>query len=49
MSRKQTIQNNGYAIWFQICRALQENNSQWTEKWDDCGKCPYAYKGILVH
>ncbi|PNF13876.1 Endochitinase [Cryptotermes secundus] len=31
----------------QICRALQEQNSEWTEKWDDFGKCPYAYKGNL--
>jgi len=47
MSRKQTMQNNGYATWFQICRALQENSSQWTEKWDDYGKLPYTYKGIF--
>jgi hypothetical protein len=37
-------------ILFQICKALQEKDSQWTEKWDDVGKCPYAYKGTYsVH
>ncbi|KDR23755.1 endochitinase-like [Zootermopsis nevadensis] len=37
----------GGMAYYQICQALQEKNSQWTEKWDDFGKCPYAYKGNL--
>ncbi|KAJ4441385.1 hypothetical protein ANN_11240 [Periplaneta americana] len=27
-----------------ICQALQANNSEWVEQWDEFGLCPYAYK-----
>lgn len=30
---------------FQICTEVDTPDSEWTKKWDDHGKCPYAYKG----
>jgi hypothetical protein len=29
---------------FQICKYLQDDDA-WVKKFDDIGKCPYAYKG----
>nr|QQJ42213.1 chitinase 5 [Sogatella furcifera] len=35
----------GFLAYYEICTALQEKDSEWVEKWDDAGFCPYAYKG----
>lgn len=29
----------------QICTEVDKEGSEWTKKWDEQGKCPYAYKG----
>ncbi|KAJ4446604.1 hypothetical protein ANN_13301 [Periplaneta americana] len=35
----------GFLAYYEICTALQANDSQWVQKFDDVGKCPYAYQG----
>nr|AII81930.1 chitinase [Blattella germanica] len=33
----------GMLAYYEICNMLQVNASKWTQKFDDIGKCPYAY------
>ncbi|PSN50306.1 Endochitinase [Blattella germanica] len=33
----------GMLAYYEICEALKVNASKWTQKFDDIGKCPYAY------
>ncbi|XP_069697655.1 endochitinase-like [Periplaneta americana] len=41
IDKNATIRGMSY---YQICQALQANNSEWVEQWDEFGLCPYAYK-----
>ncbi|KAG8315894.1 Glyco_18 [Homalodisca vitripennis] len=34
----------GFLAYYEICEYLQEEDGGWTEKWDEAGFCPYAYK-----
>ncbi|XP_014245091.1 endochitinase [Cimex lectularius] len=35
----------GFWSYYEICMELQKEDGGWTQKWDDAGYCPYAYKG----
>ncbi|KAA0203418.1 hypothetical protein HAZT_HAZT011228 [Hyalella azteca] len=35
----------GFLAYYEICPLVSDANSGWTKKFDDVGKCPYAYAG----
>ncbi|XP_041982984.1 endochitinase isoform X2 [Aricia agestis] len=35
----------GFWAYYEICDYVDKPGSEWTKKWDEQGKCPYAYKG----
>ena len=35
----------GQLSYYEICSDVAKEGTGWTKKWDDYGKCPYAYKG----
>ncbi|CAG0923349.1 unnamed protein product [Notodromas monacha] len=35
----------GFTAYYEICAAVQNKESGWTKKFDDIGKCPYAFNG----
>ncbi|KAF2365895.1 Glycoside hydrolase family 18 catalytic domain [Trinorchestia longiramus] len=36
----------GFLAYYEICPLVSDINSGWTKKYDDIGKCPYAYAEI---
>ncbi|GBP36211.1 Endochitinase [Eumeta japonica] len=34
----------GFWAYYEICSVVDKEDSGWTKKWDEFGKCPYAYK-----
>ncbi|XP_063364599.1 endochitinase-like [Cydia amplana] len=35
----------GFWAYYEICTKVDAKDSGWTKKWDEAGKCPYAYRG----
>ncbi|XP_037962441.1 endochitinase [Plutella xylostella] len=35
----------GFWAYYEICTEVNKEGSNWTIKWDEQGKCPYAYSG----
>ncbi|KAL7648069.1 UNVERIFIED_CONTAM: hypothetical protein RMT77_001686 [Armadillidium vulgare] len=40
-------QAKGFMAYYEICPHVQNETSGWTRKFDDIGKCPYAYRDVL--